>query len=116
MIESLKAGRVVDIVEEPTLADGLAGGLNQHNKYTFPMVQQYVDETVLVSEEEIAEAIWFCLKQQNIIVEGGAAVGIAALLSKKVQKLGENVAVVLSGGNLPAHVLAMMIADGDVAK
>jgi hypothetical protein len=32
MVESLKAGRVVDIVEEPTLADALAGGLNKHNK------------------------------------------------------------------------------------
>jgi threonine dehydratase len=69
-----------------------------------------------VSEEEIAEAIWFCLKQQNIIVEGGGAVGVAALLTKKVQKLGAKIAIVLSGGNLSLQVLKMLIPDGDSAK
>lgn len=116
MVESIKAGRIVDIIETPTLADALAGGLNKDNKYTFPMVQQYVDETVLVSEKEIAEAVWFCLKHHNIIVEGGGAVGVAALLSKRVQKLGGNIAVVLSGGNLPLQALRKIIADGEVAK
>ncbi len=116
IFESLKAGQVVDIIEEPTIADALAGGLNKDNKYTFPMVQQYVDETVLVSEEEIAEAIWFCVKQQHIIVEGGAAVGIAALRANKVNKLGKNIVVVLSGANVPMQVLKKIIAEGDMAK
>ncbi len=116
MVESLKAGQVVDIIEEPTIADALAGGLNKDNKYTFPMVQQYVDETVLVSEEEIAEAILFCVKQQHLIVEGAAAVGIAALLSKTVNKLGKNIAVVLSGANVSMQVLKKIIDEGDMAK
>jgi threonine dehydratase len=116
MVESLKAGKVVDIVEEPTLADALAGGLNRDNKYTLSFVQQYVDETVLVSEEEIAAAIWFCLKHQHVVVEGGGTVGVAALLSKKVEKLGENVAVVLSGANISMQVLKKIITDGGVAK
>jgi len=116
MVESLKAGEVVEIIEEPTLADALAGGLNKDNKYTLPMVQQFVDETVLVSEEEIADAIMYCLTEQRIVVEGGAAVGVAALLSNKVQNLGENVSVVLSGGNISMQVLNELIADGEVAK
>lgn len=116
MVESLKAGKIVDIVEEPTLADALAGGLNKDNQYTFPMVRQYVDETVLVSEDEISEAIWFCLKQEHIVVEGGAAVGVAALLANKIKKRGDNLAVVLSGANLSVQVLKKIIADGDVAK
>jgi threonine dehydratase len=111
MVESLKVGKVVEIIEEPTLADALAGGLNKDNKYTLPLVQQFVDETVLVSEEEIADAIRFCLTEQRIVVEGGAAVGIAALLSNKVRNLGKTAAIVLSGGNISMQVLKKLIAD-----
>jgi threonine dehydratase len=112
MVESLKAGRVVEIVEEPTLADALAGGLNKDNRYTFRMVQKYVDETVLVSEEEIAEAMMFCLSKQHIVVEGGAAVGVAALLSNKGRKIGDNVAVVISGANVSMEILKKLFDKG----
>jgi threonine dehydratase len=116
MVESMKAGRVVEIVEEPTLADALAGGINKDNKYTLPMVQKYVDETVLVSEKEIADGIYHCLKDEHLVVEGGAAVGVSALLSKKIQKLGKNIAVVISGGNIPMDVLKKIIVEGDGAR
>jgi threonine dehydratase len=116
MVESLKAGEVVEIIEEPTLADALAGGLNKDNKFTLSMVQQFVDETLLVSEDEIADAIMYCLTEQRIVVEGGAAVGIAALLSNKVQKLGKNVSIVISGGNISMQVLNELIANGEAAK
>ena len=104
MVESLKAGQVVDIVEQPTLADALAGGIGLDNRYTFRLIQGYVDETVLVSEEEISAAMTFALERHHLVVEGGGAVGIAALLYAKISQLGENVAVVVSGGNvdLPA--------------
>lgn len=111
MVESLKAGQVVDIIETPTLADALAGGLNQDNKYTFPMVQEYVDETILVSEEEIANGILFCIQEHQMIVEGGGVVGISALLSKKVSKLGKNVVIVLSGANLAMNILSKLLAE-----
>ena len=115
MVASLKAGKVVDIVEEPTLADALAGGLNKDNQFTLPLVRDYMDEAVLVSEEEIAEAIYFCLEAQQMVVEGGGAVGVAALLSKKVGQLGERVAVVLSGANLSMQVLKNIVAERDIA-
>jgi len=111
MVESLKAGRVVDVIETPTLADALAGGLNIDNQYTLPMVQKYVDETVLVSEEEIATGILFCVREHQMIVEGGGVVGVSALLSKKVSDLGKNVAIVISGGNLSEKVLAKLLAE-----
>ena len=111
MVESLNAGRVVDIIETPTLADALAGGLNQDNQYTFPIVQEYVDETVLVSEEEIAAGIIFCIRQHQMIVEGGGAVGVSALLSKKLENLGENVVVVISGGNLSESILTNILVE-----
>jgi len=116
MVESLKAGRVVEIVEEPTLADALAGGINKDNKYTLPLVQKYVDETVLVSEKEIADGIYHCLKEEHLVVEGGAAVGVSALLSKKTQNLGKNIAVVISGGNISLDVLKKIIIEGEGEK
>jgi threonine dehydratase len=109
MVESLKVGRVVEIVEEPTLADALAGGLNPDNAYTLPMVQQYVDETVLVSEEEIAAAMVFAFNQHRLVVEGGGAVGLAALLHDKIDGLGRQVAVVVSGGNVNPALLMEIV-------
>jgi len=105
MIESLQAGRVVEIQEEATLADALAGGLGPSNAYTYKMIQEYVDETILVSEREIAEAMTFALEEHGSVVEGGGAVGIAALLAGKTSQLGRNVAIVISGGNVDLALL-----------
>jgi len=111
MVESLRAGKVVDVVEEPTIADALAGGIAP-NVYTFDLIQKYVDDTVLVSEEEIAGAMAFALEKHHLVVEGGGAVGIAALLSGKVERLGQHVAVVVSGGNVELPLL-LKIANDD---
>ena len=100
MIESLRAGRPVELEELETLADGLAGGIGLGNRHTFRMCQEYVDETILVSEDEIAAAMAFALDEHHLVVEGAGAVGIAALLERRVQALGRHVAVVVSGGNV----------------
>jgi threonine dehydratase len=105
MVESLRAGRVVEVVEEPTLADALAGGLGRKNDYSFEMIRKYVDDTILVSEAEIAAAMAFALEEHHLVVEGGAAVGIAALLAGKVRNPGSGVAVVLTGSNVDMPVL-----------
>jgi threonine dehydratase len=68
------------------------------------MCQRYVDEIVLVSEEEIGEAMAYLLREEHLVVEGGGAVGIAALLQHKVD-LGKNVVVVISGGNVELELL-----------
>jgi threonine dehydratase len=111
MVESLRAGKVVEVVEEPTLADALMGGLGSANEYTFKMIQKYVDETVLVSEEEIAAAMVFAFRKHRLVVEGGGAVGIAALLSEKVERLGQNIVVVISGGNVDIPALMKLTQD-----
>jgi threonine dehydratase len=91
--------------EEDTLADALAGGIGLSNRYTFRMIEEYVDETLLVTEEEIADAMVFALERQRLVVEGGGAVALAALLQGKVTGAGENVVVVLSGGNVEIPLL-----------
>ena len=105
MVHSLRAGAPIEMEEQDTLADALAGGIGLDNRYTFCMVQQYVDETVLVSEEEIARAMVFALEKHHLVVEGGGAVGVAALLHRRVENLGRNVAVVVSGGNVDLSLL-----------
>jgi len=105
MVESLRVGHLVELREEPTLADGLAGAVPFDNRYTFRLCQQYVDEMVLVSEEEIAQAMAFALAEHHLIVEGSGAVGIAALMHKKVAPLEGPVVVVLSGANVDLPVL-----------
>jgi len=105
MVHSLRAGRPVEVEEEETLADALAGGIGLDNRYTFRMVQEYVDETVLVSEEEIAVAMSVTLEKHHLVVEGGGAVGIAALLNQRVRELGRHIVAVLSGGNVDLLLL-----------
>ncbi len=105
MYYSLKAGAPIEMKEEETIADALAGGLGRDNQYTFPMVQEYVDDVVLVSEEAIAEAMAFALEKHHLVVEGAGAVGIAALLHRKVRDIGRNVAVVVSGSNVEIPLL-----------
>lgn len=116
MFDSLRAGKIVGVEEEPTLADALAGGIGFDNAYTFHMVQRYVDDTLLVSEDEIAGAMAFALEKHRLIVEGGGAVGIAAVLYRKVKELGERVAVVVSGANVELSTLFDVARDQDVLQ
>ena len=105
MYHSLRAGKPVKMEEEETMADGLVGGIGLDNRYTFRMVQEYVDDTVLVSEEEIARAMVLALEEHHLVVEGAGAVGIAALLYGRVRDIGRNVLVVISGGNVDLPLL-----------
>lgn len=109
MVHSLRAGRPLDLPEQDTLADALAGGIGLDNRYTFRLVQRHVDETLLVSEEQIAGAMAFALEQERLVVEGGGAVALAALLYGRVTQPGRAVAVVLSGGNVDLPLLSQII-------
>ncbi|HLA67273.1 MAG TPA: pyridoxal-phosphate dependent enzyme [Acidimicrobiia bacterium] len=99
MYESLRAGAIVPVVEEDTLADALAGGLGAVNHHTLAMCRALVDETLLVSEGEIADAMRWLHTHHDLRVEGGGAVGVAAILAGKVASDGPTV-VVVSGGNI----------------
>jgi threonine dehydratase len=109
MVESLRAGHPVAVEEAASLADSLGGGIGLDNRYTFALAQGLVDETVLVSEDEIAAAMAHCYWREQQIVEGAAAVGIAALLAGKVQGAGR-VAVVLSGRNVDMRRFSEIVA------
>ena len=112
MYHSLKAGAPIEMEEEDTIADALAGGIGLDNQYTFRMIQEYVDDTVLMSEEEIAHAMAFALDKHHLVVEGGGAVGIAALLHRRVLRVGRKVIVVVSGSNVELALLLKTAQSG----
>lgn len=99
MQASLAAGKPVAVEEVPTLADSLGGGIGLTNQHTFGMVRDLVDEVVLVSEADIAAAIRAAYLEEGEVLEGAAAVGIAALDTGRVRLTGPAV-VLLSGKNI----------------
>lgn len=84
MLESLRAGEPVAMEEEETLASALAGGIDLDNRYTFRLIRGLVDRHVVVSEDEIADAVLWAFREPHLVVEGGGAVGLAALLAGRL--------------------------------
>ncbi|MGD8869514.1 MAG: threonine/serine dehydratase [Gemmatimonadales bacterium] len=111
MHESLEVGHPIVFPEAETIASALSGGIDLNNRYTFRLVRDLVDEYLLVSEDEIRQAMAFALTEHKLVVEGGGAVGIAALLSGRFAGSGEITAVVVSGGNIEAGLLADVVAS-----
>ena len=109
MVLSLKAGKPVEVHEEESLADSLGGGIGLQNHYTLRLVQELVDETLLVSEDEIGQAIRYVFETQRMVLEGGAAVATAALLAKKLDVEGQKVAIIYSGNNIAKKTLRKVL-------
>ena len=93
----------------PTLADGVAGNI-ERDSITWKMCRQLVDEVVLVDEEQIADAMAWSLGVHHLVVEGSGALGIAALRARLGGLAGRRAAVVLTGRNVDAAVLASLLA------
>lgn len=102
MFNSVQAARCVETPIEETIADGLAGRFVA--EFTLELTQKYVDEVVLVSENGIKEAIKLMIENEHMLIEGAAAVGIAALLEKKIKTHGK-IVVILTGRNIHSQVL-----------
>lgn len=98
---SLQRKEITSISGTDTIADGLR--TSQPGDLTFPVVQKYLDDLILVTEDEIKEAFQFLMERSKQLVEPSGAVSVAALLSGKLKAPYQNVAAVLSGGNLDLH-------------
>lgn len=106
---SMQKGERVSIAPPPTIADGIRN--LSPGALTFPINQRTVTEVLLVSDEEIAEAVRFLLLRGKLLVEPTGAVPAAALLAGKVpMPKGSKVGVVLSGGNIDPDLLAQILA------
>jgi threonine dehydratase len=103
MLESVKAGHVVDIPSLPTLSDGTAGGVEAET-VTFPLCRELVDEWVEVPEDEIARAMRHAIEVEHLLIEGAAAVAVAAVQKARLAPR-DRVVVVLCGANVSADRL-----------
>jgi threonine dehydratase len=106
---SLKEDQRVQIPPPDTLADGIRTA--QLGTLTWPVVRASVAEVVLVSEEEIKEAMRFLLLRMKLVVEPTGAVAAAAALSGKLKPYGSRAGVILSGGNVAPEVLCAVLAE-----
>lgn len=106
---AFEAGHQVTVPIEDSLADGLAGNL-EPGSITVDLVRRYVDDVVLVTEAEIAAAMRLVLEQEHCLVEGSAAVTVAALLKGELPVTGKRVALLLTGRNVAPSVLWSVLA------
>ena len=100
MYQSLKKGYPVDVLEKNTLADSLGGSIGINNKYTFNIVQKYVDDFIVISEKQIAKGIKFNFEEHKLVTEGAAATGVALIKEKLSKKLGKNIMCLICGANI----------------
>jgi threonine dehydratase len=108
MQASFRAGKQVTVTPGTTLADALVAA--RPGDKTFQLARQYVDDVVTVDEDEIVAAVKTLAVEQKLVVEGGGAVGVAALLAGKIETKGIEVVCVLSGGNILPAKLAEVLA------
>ncbi|MDX1495514.1 MAG: pyridoxal-phosphate dependent enzyme, partial [Longimicrobiales bacterium] len=130
MLASVQAGRPVELPEEETLANALAGGIGLDNRHSYDLVRGLVDAHATVSEEEIADAMRYAVERLRLVVEGGGAVGLAALLAHRVLEGAHTmesppavdggllpddgpVVVILSGGNVAEETLIRVLRGRD---
>ena len=100
---SWKDGEITEIPLSTTIADGLR--TTKPGYMTFPIVQQYVDDIVLVTDEEIREAQYLVLERMKQLIEPSSATTVAAAINNKLGVEGKNVVCVISGGNVDVRSL-----------
>lgn len=105
---SLNAGKPVECKGLPTIADGIA--VKRPGELTLPIIRDFVDQVVEVSEEELAEGVYHCVQNAHVVAEGAGASGVAALLAKKIELRPDDVVcAVLAGGNIDGNLLTRII-------
>ncbi|MFX0072543.1 MAG: threonine ammonia-lyase [Candidatus Hermodarchaeota archaeon] len=93
-----------------TICDGIA--VKQPGKITYNRIKKYVDDIVLVSDEEVANTILLLLERAKLFVEGAGAAALAAVLYKKVNIKNKKIVVIISGGNLTPNLMNRIITKG----
>lgn len=110
MYESVKAGKILDLESLPTISDATAGGI-EPGSITFDICMACVDDFILLSEEEIEDAIRLIMEKHFLLIEGGAALTVAALMKDKRRFTGKKVVLVFSGAKISMDALSKIICD-----
>jgi threonine dehydratase len=113
MCESIKAGRILDVPEQPTLSESTAGGL-EPGSVTLEVCRRVIDRSVLVSEDEILSAMRRVRSAKGWLIEGAAGVALAAFLKDAQRYTNKTVAIIICGGNLSEEVKARLLSGSSV--
>jgi threonine dehydratase len=109
-LRALEAGKLVTLDRADTIADGIR--VRTIGENTLHYISRFVDEIVLVDDEEISLAMIELMEMSKLVVEGAGAVGVAALLNHRVANLGPKVCAVLCGGNVDINLIARVVERG----
>jgi threonine dehydratase len=115
MAQSVAAGKLLDLPSLPTLSDGSAGGV-ESDSMTFPLCRDYVDQFVSVTEAEIADALRGFMDVQHMLIEGSAAVPLAAFLKLAGSFSNQCVAILLCGANISLETLRQVLSGRGTAQ
>ncbi len=103
MYESMRAGSIIDVPEQPTLSESTAGGL-EPDSVTLEICRSVIDSSVLVSEDEILAAMRKVRDAKGWLIEGAAGVALAAFYKTAERYAGKSAVVIICGGNLSPEV------------
>lgn len=106
---SLNNGKITSIAETTTIADGLR--TNQPGDMTFPIIQKYVDDIVLVSEDGIRKALFLILERTKQLIEPSSAVTVAAAMFNEIPFTNKRIACIMSGGNVDLRNIRQFIPN-----
>ncbi|MEM1959076.1 MAG: threonine ammonia-lyase [Candidatus Nitrosocaldus sp.] len=111
MKESLEQGRIVEVSNGSTIADGIS--VRKPGELTLSILKRYMDHIAVVDDDAIVKAMFLLMERAKVVVEPAGAVGLAYLLNTPdVDLKGKNVAVVLSGGNVDMFLLGQIVHKG----
>lgn len=112
---SLAAGHPVEVEEMPSLADSLGGGIGADNRLSLALCQKYLDDTLLVTEEEIRDGMQALFYEDRIVAEGASSVGVAAVLADKLPGIRGPVGCIVTGRNVDMQMFRRLMVGDDVA-
>jgi threonine dehydratase len=114
MHQSIRAGRPVEVEEVVSLADSLGGGIGMDNRLSYPLCREFLDDVVLVTEEEIYRAMQALYFEDRMVAEGASVVGIAAMKAGRLPDFGGPVATILTGRNVDMASFTDIVAGRGV--
>lgn len=115
MHASVAAGHPVEVEEVASLADSLGGGIGMDNRLSFPLCRDNLDDIVLVTEEEVRDAMQVLFFEDRIVAEGACVVGIAATLAGKLPSPQGPVGTIITGRNLDMQMFHKIMGGEDIA-
>lgn len=114
MAASVRAGHPVEVEEVESLANSLGGGIGLGNRLSFPICRALLDDYVLVTEDEIYDAMQTLYYEDRMVAEGASVVGIAAVKAGKLPSFGGPVATILTGRNVDMASFTDIVAGRGV--